>query len=221
MLTKNYIILIVFFILFLLLILYIKYINKNKIPSKSLSTPKPSYRPSPLPSSIPKPSYRPTAKPYIPETEKDCIYTEWKNIGECSAPCGGGYQGQVRSGTTPHDDVELCKDISRNVPCNTDPCPSSITPTSQKATDRLYTKWINYYYYTLVFNSDNTVVFNSTKNGVISNILPDNVYQVSYDDNTVINYKFYLADEDTYNDVLVDLNNGYELVSTTGFYYNK
>lgn len=209
---KNYYILILF-VLFLLLILYIYNYNNTSKPSRQ-----PSDRPTSKPST--QPSDRPTSKPYIPETEKDCIYTEWKNEGECSAPCGGGYQGQVRSGTTPHDNTELCKNILKYIPCNTEPCPSSITPTSQKATDRLYTKWANYYY-TLIFNRDNTVIFNNTKNGIITKVLPDNVYQVSYDDNTVINYKFDIATEDSYNDILTDLNNGYELGSTTGFYYNK
>ena len=118
---------IIAFLAFLLIFIYVIY---SIYSSSNKSTSNPTYSPSPTN----KPTYPP---PPPPETEKDCIYTDWQNVGECTASCGGGLQGQKRFGTTPHDDPTLCLNTSRSIPCNTQSCAPSITPTSQKGINRI------------------------------------------------------------------------------------
>ena len=153
------------------------------------------------------------------ENTNDCIYSDWKTSGDCSVVCGGGLQPQTRYGTTPHDDPSLCNDTWRSIPCNTQPCEIYITPTPQKGSDRLYTKWIGFDR-TLILNRDNSVVFtdgSNIKNGIITSI-SGNIIQVTYNDKEVISYQFEVGNEDTYNDSLSDLNHLYEFQSTTGHY---
>lgn len=200
-------------LIFLSIFIYLIYLFNKK----STSSPTITIKPSPFPTN--------TYIPMPPETEKDCIYSDWKDASECSAPCGGGVKEQNRLGTTPHDDPSLCLNTSRIIPCNTQTCASSITPTSNKGTNRIYTTWINLNY-KLIFNSDNTVVFrdnknNTVKNGFITAFLSNDMIQVFYpNDKTTINYQFMLANEDTYNDILSDLNTGIVFNSTTGFFNN-
>lgn len=56
--------------------------------------------------------------------KQDCVLSDqWENLGECSKPCGGGIQAQVRTVVTPpKDGGALCGPTYQEVPCNVEPC---------------------------------------------------------------------------------------------------
>jgi len=55
----------------------------------------------------------------------DCRVTDWRNEGNCSAPCGGGKQKQIRDRYPGRDGgKDNCPtDLTREINCNTQPCP--------------------------------------------------------------------------------------------------
>ena len=55
----------------------------------------------------------------------DCRVTDWRNEGNCSAPCGGGKQKQIRDRYPARDGgKDNCPtDLTREIDCNTQPCP--------------------------------------------------------------------------------------------------
>jgi hypothetical protein len=152
------------------------------------TTPMPTSTPTPMPTSTPTPT----------ETSSDCIYSDWRDSGECNLPCGGGQQGQIRTGTTPHDDPSLCLDTFRYIPCNTQACPINTSP-SLPGPDELYRTWLNpYFNMKITFNRDFTVLYNDKIKGTFYND-GNIIFRVTLNDdiNDIKFYKYIPYDGDT------------------------
>jgi len=55
---------------------------------------------------------------------QDCKFTEWQRLTPCSRTCNGGFRKEARTILSqPAKGGSACPDISREVPCNEQPCP--------------------------------------------------------------------------------------------------
>ena len=66
----------------------------------------------------------------------DCKLGEWKNVGNCSKTCGTGMQKQIREIlVNPQFNGKQCGSLSKNIPCNEEPCPEVNTNTNINSTE--------------------------------------------------------------------------------------
>jgi hypothetical protein len=52
------------------------------------------------------------------------VVSDWANQGTCSLACGGGLQTQARHVIHPAQHGGSCPRLTRQLPCNSQPCPS-------------------------------------------------------------------------------------------------
>lgn len=60
----------------------------------------------------------------LAEKPVDCVVSDWVDQGKCSLTCGGGLQTQVRHVVHPARHGGSCPRLTRQLPCNTQPCPA-------------------------------------------------------------------------------------------------
>lgn len=84
--------------------------------------------PTPVPTPTPTPTIPPIpATPLSPATPTpkpvDCEVGEWREVGDCSQPCGGGLQKMVRRVLRePSNGGKDCPSLVDHTLCNTQPC---------------------------------------------------------------------------------------------------
>ena len=93
-----------------------------------IPTPTPVPTPTPTPVPTPTPTIPPIpATPLSPATPTpkpvDCEVGEWRQVGDCSQPCGGGQQMLIRDILRkPSNGGMECPRLEDHIMCNTQPC---------------------------------------------------------------------------------------------------